>query len=150
MGSTRYIMSMGELTRKDNSLCFRKDGRNVYIPIENTREIERLASNMKIRVIKADASIYNETLDNIVNGKISSVNSTSSASISPLVADNQLPSNSILIFCDLSEKHLNRMLFELKSRKVQIDLKAILTPTNRKWTLRQLHDELKRERASFT
>ena len=24
MGSTRYIMSMGELTRKDNSLCFRK------------------------------------------------------------------------------------------------------------------------------
>ena len=36
--------------------------------IENTREIERLASNMKIRVIKADASIYNETLDNIVNG----------------------------------------------------------------------------------
>lgn len=26
MGSTRYIMSMGELTRKDNSLGFRKDG----------------------------------------------------------------------------------------------------------------------------
>lgn len=31
MGSTRYIMSIGELTRKDNSLCFRKNGRNVYI-----------------------------------------------------------------------------------------------------------------------
>lgn len=39
MGSTKYIMSMGELTRKDNSLCFRKDGKNVYIPIENTKEI---------------------------------------------------------------------------------------------------------------
>jgi len=39
VGSTRYIMSMGELTRKDNSLCFRKDGKNVYIPIENTKEI---------------------------------------------------------------------------------------------------------------
>lgn len=39
MGSTRYIMSMGELTRKDNSLCFRKEGKNVYIPIENTKEI---------------------------------------------------------------------------------------------------------------
>lgn len=38
MGSTRYISSMGELTRKDNSLCFRKDGKNVYIPIENTKE----------------------------------------------------------------------------------------------------------------
>lgn len=39
MGSTRYIMSMGELTRKDNSLCFRKDGKNIYIPVENTKEI---------------------------------------------------------------------------------------------------------------
>lgn len=39
MGTTRYISSMGELTRKDNSLCFRKDGKNVYIPIENTKEI---------------------------------------------------------------------------------------------------------------
>jgi len=39
MGSTRYIMSMGELTRHDNSLCFRKDGHNVYLPVENTREI---------------------------------------------------------------------------------------------------------------
>ena len=30
---------MGELSRKDNSLCFRKDGKNIYIPIENTKEI---------------------------------------------------------------------------------------------------------------
>lgn len=39
MGSTRYITSMGELSRKDNSLCFRKNGKNVYIPVENTKEI---------------------------------------------------------------------------------------------------------------
>jgi CRISPR-associated protein Cas1 len=39
MGTTKYISSMGELTRKDNSLCFRKEGKNVYIPVENTKEI---------------------------------------------------------------------------------------------------------------
>ena len=39
MGSTRYITSMGELTRKDKSLCFRKEGKNIYIPIANTKEI---------------------------------------------------------------------------------------------------------------
>ena len=39
MGKTKYITSMGELTRKDNSLCFRKNGKNVYIPVENTSEI---------------------------------------------------------------------------------------------------------------
>ena len=82
----------------------------ICFQIENTREIERLASNMKIRVIKADAAMYNEMLDSIVNGKISSINSNFSASISPLVAADKLPSDSILIFCDLSEKHLNRMI----------------------------------------
>lgn len=39
MGSTRYITSMGEISRKDNSLCFRKNDKNVYIPVENTKEI---------------------------------------------------------------------------------------------------------------
>lgn len=39
MGKTKYITSMGELSRKDNSLCFRKNNKNVYIPIENTKEI---------------------------------------------------------------------------------------------------------------
>lgn len=39
MSGTRYIMSMGELSRKDNSICFRKDNRNVYLPIENIKEI---------------------------------------------------------------------------------------------------------------
>lgn len=43
VGSTKYIMSMGELSRKDNSLCFRKNGKNVYMPIENVKEIYCLA-----------------------------------------------------------------------------------------------------------
>lgn len=51
MGSTRYIASMGELTRKDNSLCFRKGEQNIYIPVENTREIyclNEVAINSKL------------------------------------------------------------------------------------------------------
>ncbi len=36
---TKYIMSMGELKRKDNSLVFLNEKGNNYIPIENTREI---------------------------------------------------------------------------------------------------------------
>ena len=33
MGRTKYLMSMGELSRKDNSLCFRVNGKNKYIPV---------------------------------------------------------------------------------------------------------------------
>ncbi|MCT4594807.1 MAG: type I-B CRISPR-associated endonuclease Cas1b [Anaeromicrobium sp.] len=37
--SVRYIMSQGDLKRKDNSLCFRKNSKNHYIPIEGVKEI---------------------------------------------------------------------------------------------------------------
>lgn len=122
--------------------------------IENTREIERLASNMKLRIVYADAGLYDETLDAIASGKVQSTATVATGANEIARTDNLNLSpdsgDSILIFCDLSEKHLNRMLFELKSRKVQIDLKAVLTPTNQKWTLRQLHAELEREKANFT
>lgn len=122
--------------------------------IENTRVIERLASNMKLRIVYADASLYDETLDAIASGKVQSTATVATGANEIARTDNLNLSpdsgDSILIFCDLSEKHLNRMLFELKSRKVQIDLKAVLTPTNQKWTLRQLHAELEREKANFT
>lgn len=122
--------------------------------IENTREIERLASNMKLRIVYADASLYDETLDAIASGKVQSTVTVATGANEIARTDNLNLSpdsgDSILIFCDLSEKHLNRMLFELKNRKVQIDLKAVLTPTNQKWTLRQLHAELEREKANFT
>lgn len=39
MGNTRYLTSMGDLSRKDNSLCFRVNGKNTYIPIEGIREL---------------------------------------------------------------------------------------------------------------
>ena len=35
----RYIFSMGELHRKDNSIAFRNEKGSVYLPIEDTREL---------------------------------------------------------------------------------------------------------------
>ena len=37
MGSTKYIASIGELKRKDDSLCFRKNQKNIYLPVENIK-----------------------------------------------------------------------------------------------------------------
>ena len=39
MKSTKYITSMGDLKRKDDSLCFRKSGKNIYLPVEKIKEI---------------------------------------------------------------------------------------------------------------
>ena len=45
MKSTKYITSMGDLKRKDDSLCFRKSGKNIYLPVENIKEIYCLNEN---------------------------------------------------------------------------------------------------------
>ncbi len=39
MSTTKYITSMGELSRKDNSLTFRKGEKLIHIPIANVKEI---------------------------------------------------------------------------------------------------------------
>jgi len=36
---TRYIFSIGELKRKDNSIVFKNEKGNTYLPIEDTKEI---------------------------------------------------------------------------------------------------------------
>jgi CRISPR-associated protein Cas1 len=36
---TRYIFSMGELKRKDNSIAFRNEKGNFYIPVQDTKEL---------------------------------------------------------------------------------------------------------------
>lgn len=112
----------------------------ILFQIEDSREIERLAANMGIRVIHAGLQTYHETIENIAMERIS-----------PLTAPYQgAPlSGSLMIFCDVNEKHFNRMLFELRSRKLAVDLKAVMTPTNKKWTVLQLYRELERERASL-
>src|SRR5690625_1356136 len=39
MGKTKYLLTDGELKRKDNSLSYRVNGKNIYLPIENIREL---------------------------------------------------------------------------------------------------------------
>lgn len=39
MGSTKYLTSIGILSRKDNTLHFKKDNKGIHIPVENVREI---------------------------------------------------------------------------------------------------------------
>lgn len=56
---------------------------------------------------------------------------------------------SLLLLCGLREKRLDKVLFELRREEVQVEYKAILTPTNRTWTLRRLYLELAREKGAI-
>ncbi|AKA67875.1 type I-B CRISPR-associated endonuclease Cas1b [Clostridium scatologenes] len=61
MGSgTRFIMSQGDITRKDNSICFRKGNKNTYMPVEATKELyllNEVSLNTKFLDFAAKAGI---------------------------------------------------------------------------------------------
>lgn len=53
---------------------------------------------------------------------------------------------SCLVLCGLRDKRLDKVLFELRRADIPIDYKAVLTPSNQKWTVPELMKELQRER----
>lgn len=52
----------------------------------------------------------------------------------------------MIVFAGLTETHLNQMLFLMrKSGMAPVDYKAVLTETNKDWTVPELYKELVRE-----
>ena len=112
---------------------------------------------MKLRCEQFAPSDYSHTLEQLL-GSGSSV-SSAGAPITPVAASNvpiapaagsaQSVAESLLVMCDLSDKRIDKLLFELRRSDVVLNYKAILTPTNRKWTVSQLLLEMHREKAAY-
>ena len=56
---------------------------------------------------------------------------------------------SLLIFCDVTEKHMDKILFEIRRRGIKVTFKAVLTPTNSKWNIRRMLMEMRREQLEY-
>lgn len=55
------------------------------------------------------------------------------------------PQDPLLVLADFSETQLDALLAGLRQAGAVIPLKAVLTPTNRNWTVLELLEELRRE-----
>ena len=45
---------------------------------------------------------------------------------------------SLVLMCELTQKHMDKLLSSIRSSDIQVDYKAILTPTNKKWNSARL------------
>ena len=102
-------------------------------------KIKQIASRMKLRCEHFSSSCYSCTLEQLLSLNEANVAAASTA----------MHSESLLVMCDLSDKRVDKLLFELRRSDVALDYKAILTPTNRKWTVSQLLLEMRREKAAY-
>ena len=59
-----------------------------------------------------------------------------------------VPEEKLLLLADFSRAEMDHLLDGLRAKSVSIPLKAVLTPTNRRWTVLELIEELRRERAA--
>lgn len=113
--------------------------------MENSEEIKRMASNMRVKVIEVSASQYHLTLEQILSERTSAGNTIPQEPVRGEL--NNL--GSLIVFCALSEKHLDKWLFALRSKEIAVDYKAVLTDTNRKWNVKRLFANLAMEKYSI-
>ena len=56
---------------------------------------------------------------------------------------------SLVIFCNVTDKHMDRLLFEMRQKNTGVTFKAVLTDSNRKWNISQMLVEMRRERLEY-
>ena len=105
--------------------------------IREKEKLERILAPMKIRFEEIQEADLRQRVGDLAEGKKA-----------PLVVPftGMAPEESLLIFCGVSEKHLDKILFTLRSMQMKIDLKSVLTPTNAGWTVLMLFLELSKEK----
>ena len=124
-------------------------------------KIQNIASRMKITVdrIPEEIMTVNYKLGELVNGTYKKAtdmidsddrkqeNVTGHSSETGAVnAQTKNRADSLILLCNLKDKRLDKMLFELRHGEVKVMYKAILTPSNQNWTVPMLMQELRRER----
>ena len=114
----------------------------LLINTTDTDKIRRLVLPMNIQVETVSPVSFDKTLETLASSK-------QKETPAPIGTDASVFKDSLLIFCDVPEKKFDKILFKLRQSKIFVDYKAILTPTNSKWTVKRLMLELERERASF-
>lgn len=117
--------------------------RIVLFNTNDSEKIKKFTEPMHIKTIIADPSRYNETLAELSSPKAKEKTSSGNT------FTGKVPSESLLLFCDVADKKIDKILFQLKKNDIKIDFKAVLTPTNSSWNVLKLYLELERERIAY-
>ena len=116
------------------------------VNILKLHSIDRLCKDLDIRLVPVRPEDYNTPLHILLERAICEQN--------PLAEEKHLSSFSgaaeMLVLCGLSPDLFDRFLREYRAREIApVELKAILTPYNSKWTPKKLQTELIKERRAI-
>ena len=111
--------------------------------VKNPQDIIKTASDMRIVCGFINESDVDKTLAELTSG-VRGISLSDAAEIhSP---DNK---ESLVIFCDVTDKHMAKLIFDIRQKNLDVTFKAVLTDTNKKWNIRQMLVEMRRERFEY-
>ena len=110
--------------------------------VKEPQDIIKAASNMRIASGFINESDSYKTLEELA------------AEVKGIPSDvagyhSQEDKESLVIFCDVTDKHMDRLLFEMRQKNTGVTFKAVLTDANKKWNISQMLVEMRRERFEY-
>lgn len=117
-------------------------GKILLYNVKEPQDIIKAASNMRIASGFINESDSYKTLAELA------------AEVKGIPSDvagyhSQEDKESLVIFCDVTDKHMDRLLFEMRQKNTGVTFKAVLTDANKKWNISQMLVEMRRERFEY-
>lgn len=114
----------------------------VIYNVKHVKDIIKCAANMRIKSIVLSDDMLSDTLGDIF------------VSASDYKAGDELPEKSeakpgIVIFCDVTDKHMDKLLFEMRTGNSEVDYKAVKTNTNSQWTITRILAQMEKESMEY-
>ena len=85
--------------------------------VKDIAKVKRAADAMRIRVEEIVPADLRQSVGSLAEGK-------KSALVAPFGGD--APTESLLVFCNVSEKHMDKLLFTFRQMQLGVDYKAVL------------------------
>ena len=109
--------------------------------VKRPQDIIKAASNMRIISGFINESDTDRTLAEIA-ADVRGISLSDAEGYQP-----QENKESLVVFCDV--KHMDKLLFEMRQKSFDVSFKAVLTDTNKKWNIKQMLVEMRRERFEY-
>lgn len=114
----------------------------VIYNVKHVKDIIKCAANMRIKSIVLSDDMLSDTLGDIL------------VSASDYKAGDELPEKSeakpgIVIFCDVTDKHIDKLLFEMRTGNSEVDYKAVKTKTNSQWMITRILAQMEKESMEY-
>ncbi len=114
----------------------------VLYNVDHAKDIIKAAANMRIKSIVVEDDMLSSALKEVLV-KCRDYRPEDN------ISDKRLDKAGLVIFCDVTDKHMDKLLFEMRNGSYKVDYKAVMTKINSQWTIARILAQMERESLEY-